>query len=99
MIKRLSESPIPPHLVNPKVERRVSQLIMSMMARDPPNRMQTWDELLELMGDILETLAPATDRYRSETNAEGNIIRRRTSFWNYVPNRLFRRTTDQKDVG
>ncbi len=100
MVKRLSESPIPPHLVNPKVERRVSQLIMSMMARDPNNRIQTWDEILELMGDILETLAPATDRYRSETTAEGNVIRRRTSFWNYVPNRLFRRSsTDQKDVG
>ena len=100
MVKRLSESPIPPHLVNPKVERRVSQLIMSMMARDPNNRIQTWDEILELMGDILETLAPATDRYRSETMAEGNVIRRRTSFWNYVPNRLFRRSsTDQKDVG
>ncbi len=100
MVKRLSESPIPPHLVNPKVERRVSQLIMSMMARDPNNRIQSWEELLELMGDILDTLAPATDRYRSETNADGNIIRRRTSFWNYVPNRLFRRTsTDQKDVG
>ncbi len=100
MVKRLSEAPIPPHLVNPKVERRVSQLIMSMMARDPANRVQTWDELLELLGDILDTLAPSTDRFRGETEAEGKVIRRRTSFWNYVPNRLFRRTSsDSKDVG
>ncbi len=99
MVKRLSEAPIPPHLVNPKVERRVSQLIMSMMARDPANRMQSWDELLELLGDILDTLAPSTDRFRGETEAEGKVIRRRTSFWNYVPNRLFRRTSDAKDVG
>jgi tRNA A-37 threonylcarbamoyl transferase component Bud32 len=100
MVKRLSEAPIPPHLVNPKVERRVSQLIMSMMARDPQNRPQSWDEVLELLGDILETLAPSTDRYRGTTDADGKIIRRRTSFWNYVPNRLFRRaSTDAKDVG
>ena len=100
MVKRLSEAPIPPHLVNPKVERRVSQLIMSMMARDPSNRVQSWEELLELLGDILDTLAPSTDRFRGETEADGKIIRRRTSFWNYVPNRLFRRTSsDSKDVG
>lgn len=100
MVKRLSEAPIPPHLVNPKVERRVSQLIMSMMARDPSSRVQSWEELLELLGDILDTLAPSTDRFRGETEADGKIIRRRTSFWNYVPNRLFRRTSsDSKDVG
>ncbi len=100
MVKRLSEAPIPPHLVNPKVERRVSQLIMSMMARDPSNRVQSWEELLELLGDILDTLAPSTDRFRGETEADGKVIRRRTSFWNYVPNRLFRRTSsDSKDVG
>jgi tRNA A-37 threonylcarbamoyl transferase component Bud32 len=100
MVKRLSEAPIPPHLVNPKVERRVSQLIMSMMARDPANRMQTWDEVLELLGDLLETLAPSTDRYRGTTEGDAKVIRRRTSFWNYVPNRLFRRaSTDAKDVG
>jgi tRNA A-37 threonylcarbamoyl transferase component Bud32 len=100
MVKRLSEAPIPPHLVNPKVERRISQFIMSMMARDPQNRMQSWDEVLELLGDLLDTLAPSTDRYRSATDGDGKIIRRRTSFWNYVPNRLFRRaSTDAKDVG
>lgn len=100
MVKRLSEAPIPPHLVNPKVERRISQFIMSMMARDPQNRMQSWDEVLELLGDLLETMAPSTDRYRGATEGENKIIRRRTSFWNYVPNRLFRRaSTDAKDVG
>jgi tRNA A-37 threonylcarbamoyl transferase component Bud32 len=100
MVKRLSEAPIPPHLVNPKVERRISQFIMSMMARDPQNRMQSWDEVLELLGDLLETLAPSTDRYRGATEGENKVIRRRTSFWNYVPNRLFRRaSTDAKDVG
>lgn len=100
MVKRLSEAPIPPHLVNPKVERRISQFIMSMMARDPANRMQSWDEVLDLLGDLLETMAPSTDRYRGATENENKVIRRRTSFWNYVPNRLFRRaSTDAKDVG
>jgi hypothetical protein len=63
--------------------------------------MQTWDEVLELLGDLLETLAPSTDRYRgTTTEGDGKVIRRRTSFWNYVPNRLFRRaSTDAKDVG
>jgi tRNA A-37 threonylcarbamoyl transferase component Bud32 len=100
MVKRLSEAPIPPHLVNPKVERRVSQLIMSMMARDPNNRIQTWDELLELMGDLIDSLTPSTDRYDGSNDTGTNVIRRRTSFWNYVPNRLFRRgSTGQHDVG
>ena len=102
MVKRLSEAPIPPHLVNPKVERRLSQLIMSMMARDPANRVQTYDELLELLGDLFESSLLSSERRRnSGTEDDAKIIRRRTSFWNYVPNRLFRRASSEggKDVG
>ncbi len=92
MVRRLSEAPIPPHLVHPKVDRRISQLIMSMMARDPANRIQTYDELLELTTDLLE--GPfAAEPLRSESDGDSRIIRRRSSFWNYVPNRLFRRTS------
>lgn len=102
MVKRLSEAPIPPHLVNPKIERRLSQLIMSMMARDPANRVQTYDELLELLSDLFEASLLNSERRRSNsTEDEGKVIRRRTSFWNYVPNRLFRRASSEggKDVG
>ena len=94
MVRRLSEAPIPPHLVHPKVDRRISQLIMSMMARDPANRIQTYDELLELTTDLLEGTVPL-DGQRLESDGDSRIIRRRSSFWNYVPNRLFRRTTQQ----
>jgi serine/threonine protein kinase len=94
MVRRLSEAPIPPHLVHPKVDRRISQLIMSMMARDPANRIQTYDELLELTTDLLE--GPfAAESQRAESDGDSRIIRRRSSFWNYVPNRLFRRASNQ----
>jgi tRNA A-37 threonylcarbamoyl transferase component Bud32 len=101
MVRRLTEAPIPPHLVHPKVDRRVSQLVMSMMARDPKNRVQSYDELLELMGDLLDYTLAADQRTRAPTDVDGKIIRRRSSFWNYVPNRLFRKTStaDVKDVG
>ena len=93
IVRRLSEAPIPPHLVNPKVERRLSQLVMSMLVRDPTARIQTYDELLELLGDVLDYTVAAGDRRRVETTDDNKVIRRRTSFWNYVPNRLFRRTS------
>jgi tRNA A-37 threonylcarbamoyl transferase component Bud32 len=105
MVKRLSEAPIPPHLVHPGVERRLSQLIMSMMARDPSNRIQSHAELLELLGDLLATLPqgdlPGTAaRGGARGDSEGKIIRRRTSFWSYVPNRLLRRaSSDAADAG
>jgi tRNA A-37 threonylcarbamoyl transferase component Bud32 len=93
IVRRLSEAPIPPHLVNPKVERRLSQLVMSMLVRDPAARIQTYDELLELLGDVLDYTVVAGDRQRAETSDDNKVIRRRSSFWNYVPNRLFRRTS------
>jgi tRNA A-37 threonylcarbamoyl transferase component Bud32 len=94
MVRRLSEAPVPPHLVHPKVDRRISQLIMSMMARDPANRIQTYEELLELTTDLLEG-SFAAEPQRAENDGDSRIIRRRSSFWNYVPNRLFRRTSNQ----
>ncbi len=105
MVKRLSEAPIPPHLVHPGVERRLSQLIMSMMARDPSNRIQSHAELLELLGDLIASLpqgevAGTVARAGARGESEGRIIRRRTSFWSYVPNRLLRRATgDAADAG
>ncbi len=93
IVRRLSEAPIPPHLVNPKVERRLSQLVMSMLVRDPAARVQSYDELLELLGDVLDYIVATGDRRRVETTDDNKVIRRRTSFWNYVPNRLFRRTS------
>jgi len=94
LVRRLSEAPIPPHLVHPKVDRRTSQLIMSMMARDPNNRVQTYDELLELTTDLLDN-SLGIDQPRAEVDSDSRVIRRRSSFWNYVPNRLFRRGSSQ----
>jgi hypothetical protein len=65
---------------------------MSMLARDPANRIQNHDDLVELLGDLLDYQLAGSARRRTPSEAgEGNVIRRRTSFWNYVPRRLFRR--------
>jgi tRNA A-37 threonylcarbamoyl transferase component Bud32 len=84
MVKRLDEDPVPVHLLAPAVSPRVSELLMSMLVRDPQRRLDTYDELVE---SILGLLGDAD---RRETNVTvGNVIRRRTSFWRMVPNKLF----------
>ena len=84
MVKRLDEDPVPVHLLAPEVGPRLSQLLMSMLERDPDRRLDTYDELVESILSLL------SDADRRETNATvGNVIRRRTSFWRMVPNKLF----------
>ena len=84
MVKRLDEDPLPVHQLAPEVGPRLSELLMSMLARDPQRRLDTYDELVESILGLL------SDADRRETNAPvGNVIRRRTSFWRMVPNKLF----------
>ena len=85
MVKRLDEDPAPVHLLAPEVSPRLSELLMSMLAREPERRLDTYDELVESLLSLL------SDSDRKNTNATvGNVIRRRTSFWRMTPNKLFR---------
>lgn len=72
------------HELVPSIDRRLSDLLASMLARDPARRLDTYDELMESLLSLLE----AGDRKDTATTI-GNIIRRRTSFWRTVPNKLF----------
>ncbi len=72
------------HELVPSIDRRLSDLLASMLVRDPARRLDTYDELTEQLLALLE----AGDRKDSATTI-GNIIRRRTTFWRTVPNKLF----------
>jgi len=82
MLMRLHADPIAPNLVDPTIDRRMSDLIMAMLARDPTRRIQSYD-------DVLTGLAE-TGEHRRLSESETNIIRRRSSFWRAVPD-FFRR--------
>ena len=84
MLKRLDEDPRPAHELVPTLDRRVSDLLHSMLVRDPDRRLDSYEELLESLMGALES----RDRKDTSTTV-GNIIRRRTTFWRSVPNRLF----------
>jgi tRNA A-37 threonylcarbamoyl transferase component Bud32 len=72
------------HELLPSIDRRLSDLLAAMLARDPARRLDTYEELSESLLGLLE----AGDRRDSVTTI-GNIIRRRTTFWRTVPNKLF----------
>ncbi len=72
------------HVLVPSIDRRLSALLASMLVRDPARRLDTYAELLETLLTLLE----AGDRKDTATTM-GNIIRRRTTFWRTVPNKLF----------
>ncbi len=72
------------HELLPNIDRRLSDLLAAMLARDPTRRLDTYEELAESLLGLLE----AGDRKRSVTTI-GNIIRRRTTFWRTVPNKRF----------
>jgi tRNA A-37 threonylcarbamoyl transferase component Bud32 len=84
MLMRLDQDPIPAIDLVPGLDRRLNDLLMSMLARDPARRLDTYDELME----TLMTILAASDR-KDTAETMGNVIRRRTSFWRTVPNKLF----------
>jgi tRNA A-37 threonylcarbamoyl transferase component Bud32 len=89
MAKRLREDPIPPHVVEPSIDRDFSDLIMSMLEREPNKRLHTWDDVLTRVFALAEARDEAEQRALGE-----KVIRRRTSFWTQVPARLFRRPSE-----
>lgn len=84
MLMRLDQDPLPLIELVPNLDRKLNDLIMSMLARDPARRLDTYDELME---SLMGVLAAADRKDSNET--VGNVIRRRTSFWRTVPNKLF----------
>ena len=82
MLMRLHADPLAPNLVDPGIDRRMSDLIMAMLVRDPARRIQSYDEVL--------TGLTETGEHRRLSESESNIIRRRSSFWRAVPD-FFRR--------
>jgi serine/threonine-protein kinase len=77
MCKRLREDPVAPHLINLEMDRRLSDLLMRMLARRPEDRIDDYDTILDVLDDV-------------EKDQEGMIVRRRTSFWRNA-SRLFGR--------
>ncbi|MBA2480365.1 MAG: protein kinase [Planctomycetes bacterium] len=95
MAKRLKVDPIPVHIANPSVDRSLCDLVMSMLVRDPVQRIHTCEDVLNVLTAIMEKRDE--DEARRSGNAD-KIIRRRSSFWNYVPIKLFKRTTEDGRV-
>jgi tRNA A-37 threonylcarbamoyl transferase component Bud32 len=81
MCKRLREDPIAPHVLDPTFDRRLSDLLMGMLARHPDQRIGDYDQILDTLEALAETEASADD---------GIIRRRRSSFWRNA-SRLFGR--------
>ncbi len=88
MLMRLDREPpaIAAHV--PGIDQRLAELIAVMLARDPGRRLDSYNALI---GSLIAILAQDD---RSDTSATavgeaGNVIRRRTSFWSMVPNKLF----------
>ena len=77
MCKRLREDPVAPHLINLDMDRRLSDLLMRMLARRPEDRIDDYDAILDILEDV-------------EKDQAGMIVRRRTSFWRNA-SRLFGR--------
>jgi tRNA A-37 threonylcarbamoyl transferase component Bud32 len=80
MAKRLRLDPVPPHLARPGIDRQLSDLVMTMLVRDPVHRVHTWIDLLGALYQLLE----ANDQERA-ASGDGKIIRRRSSFWTHIP--------------
>jgi eukaryotic-like serine/threonine-protein kinase len=91
MAMRLSIDPIPPHIANPALDRGLSDLVLAMLARDPDHRIASCEDVLNALTAIMERRDEAAQR--AQATFDGNIIRRRSSFWNYVPAKLLRRSS------
>ena len=55
MYKQVHEPPVPPHTLNPRVPRPLSDLIMVALAKDPDNRPQSAKELGRMLHEFSQT--------------------------------------------
>ncbi len=82
MCKRLREDPPIPRDLDPTLDRRLSDLLLGMLARQPDRRISDYDTILDTLDAVIE------DAARTEDGSV--IVRRRTSFWRNA-SRLFGR--------
>jgi tRNA A-37 threonylcarbamoyl transferase component Bud32 len=54
MLMRLHADPVPPHVVDPTLDRRFGDLIMRMLARDPAARCSSYDDVLTELAEVCE---------------------------------------------
>lgn len=52
-MKQVSEQPVPPSQINPKVDADLERIILKCMEKDPANRFQTADELRSVLNNYL----------------------------------------------
>ncbi len=92
MTRRLSVDAVPPHLVHGAVDRRVSDLVMQMLIRDPVHRIHTCEDLCTALNKIIKPEAapaaevPPPDDGRAKRGSTGGL-------WG-VPAMLFRKTSN-----
>jgi tRNA A-37 threonylcarbamoyl transferase component Bud32 len=92
MTRRLTVDAVPPHLVNPAIDRRLSDLVMQMLVRDPVHRIHTCDDLTNVLHTIIKP--PAKPVPEAAPNDEGRARRGATGTLWGVPAMLFRKTGD-----
>lgn len=92
MTRRLTSDPLPPHMIHQAVDRRISDLVMQMLIRDPVHRIHTCQDLCTALNAIMNpaaakpTDAPPPDDGRARRNSTGSL-------WG-VPAMLFRKTSN-----
>ncbi|HEY1375181.1 MAG TPA: serine/threonine-protein kinase [Gemmataceae bacterium] len=62
LLKHAKEMPPPPHTVAPDLPQAVSTVILQMMAKDPLDRHQTYDELLADLRYLKDVIGPPPAR-------------------------------------
>jgi serine/threonine-protein kinase len=65
LLKHLNDQCVPPTDRNPKVPKLLGKIIMKMMARDPANRYQTYEEII----DELKSLRSRALKFQNLKNA------------------------------
>src|SRR5262249_30733476 len=83
LLKHAKESPIPPHELVPELGPRVSEIVLTMLAKDPDDRYQHAGELRQALAWAMGTEASPVATGRAETVATESVrtTPRRRSFW------------------
>jgi WD40 repeat protein len=59
MLKHLQEEAVPPHLLVPGLDPAVSNVILTMMAKEPGQRFQEYEQLLKALAELTPKTPPA----------------------------------------
>jgi serine/threonine protein kinase len=83
LLKHKLETPEPPHRLVPELPARVSAVILRLMAKSPDDRYQSYDELIDDLNQIHETLDddPTTCRQDPTVPGDGSTDSGNRSLW------------------